>query len=68
MKAIVHVRKEGQWFVAMDLVTTVAGQGASENEAITVLMEGLRERYSGLRMLAKEQKGLKVVVLKDARL
>jgi len=68
MKAIVHVRKEGPWFVAMDLVTTVSGQGASEKEAIAVLLEGLRERYGGLKILLKKQKGTKVVELKGVKL
>ena len=68
MKAIVHVRKEGPWFVAMDLVTTVSGQGATEKEAIAVLLEGLRERYGGLKILMKKQKGTKIVDLKGIRL
>jgi predicted RNase H-like HicB family nuclease len=68
MKAIVHVRKEGPWFVAMDLVTTVSGQGATEKEAIAVLLEGLRERYGGLKILLKKQKGTKVVELKGVKL
>lgn len=68
MKAIIHVRKEGQWYAAMDLVTTVCGQGATENEAIEVLMEGLRERYEGLETIIKRQKGSKVVELEDVNL
>ena len=68
MKAIIHVRKEGPWFVAMDLVTTVSGQGATEKEAIAVLLEGLRERYGGLKILMKKQKGTKIVELKGVRL
>lgn len=68
MKAIIHVRKEGPWFVAMDLVTTVSGQGATEKEAIAVLLEGLRERYGGLKILVKKQKGTKIVDLKGVKL
>ncbi len=52
----------------MDLLTTVSGQGSSEKEAIDVLLEGLKERYRGLNILIKKQKGTKVVVMKDVRL
>jgi len=68
VKAIINVRKEGPWYVAMDLLTTVSGQGSSEKEAIDVLLEGLKERYRGLNILIKKQKGTKVVVMKGVRL
>lgn len=68
MKAIIRVRKEGEVYAAMDLVTTVCGQGATENEAIAVLIEGLRERYAELGALRDVKKGPRIVDLKDVGL
>ena len=68
MKAIIRVRKEGQVYAAMDLVTTVCGQGATENEAIEVLLEGLRERYAELGTLHEQKKGPRIIDLKDVGL
>jgi len=45
MKAIVQVHKEGKYFVAEDLVTQVADQGLTKEEAIANLKKGLAERY-----------------------
>lgn len=45
MKAIVDVRKEGKWYVATDLVTNVADQGGTREEAIRNLKRGLQEHY-----------------------
>ncbi len=52
MKAIIDVRKEGRWYVATDLVTNVADQGRTREEAIENLTHGLREHYQVLLDLA----------------
>jgi predicted RNase H-like HicB family nuclease len=45
MKIPVDVHKEGKYFVAVDLLTNVADQGSSEEEALQNLSKGLREFY-----------------------
>jgi predicted RNase H-like HicB family nuclease len=46
------VKKEGKYYVATDLVTNVADQGATEEEAITRLKKGLEEHYQILMEMA----------------
>jgi len=56
MKAIIDVRKEGNWYVATDLVTNVADQGKTRPEAIRNLTKGLREHYQLLLELAPRRR------------
>jgi len=52
MKAIIHVSRDGRYFVAEDLITGVADQGSTRREAISNLRKGLEERYEILMDLA----------------
>ena len=52
MKTVISVQKEGKFYVATDLVTNVADQGSTEDEAITRLKQGLEEHYHLLVELA----------------
>ncbi|MEI6293754.1 MAG: hypothetical protein WCP36_08720, partial [Methanomicrobiales archaeon] len=45
MKTLIEVHQEGKYFVAVDLLTNVADQGVSEEEAVSNLKKGLEERY-----------------------
>ncbi len=45
MKTLIEVHKEGKFFVAVDLLTNVADQGSSEEEAVQNLKKGLEEHY-----------------------
>lgn len=56
MKTIVQVHKEGKWYVAVDLVTNVADQGLTEEEAIRNLRKGLEEHYQLLMELAPKKR------------
>ena len=60
-KAFVDVRKEGKWYVATDLVTHVADQGRTREEAIGNLTKGLREHYALLLELGPKRRGSQVV-------
>ena len=61
MKAVVQVKKEGKWCVATDLVTQVADQGRTADEATANLVEGLRERYEVLPEVSPRKRGLRVL-------
>lgn len=61
MKAIIDVRKEGKWYVATDLITHVADQGHTREEAVENLTKGLREHYSLLLEPGPKRKGTRVV-------
>jgi len=52
LKAVISVQKDGKYYVATDLVTNVADQGLTEDEAITRLKQGLEEHYQLLMELA----------------
>ena len=52
MKTIIQVHKEGRWYVATDLITNVADQGLTEEEAIRNLKTGLGEHYKLLMRLS----------------
>jgi predicted RNase H-like HicB family nuclease len=52
LKALISVEKEGKYYVATDLVTNVADQGLTEDEAISRLKKGLEEHYQILMGLA----------------
>lgn len=45
MKTLIEVHKEGKYFVAVDLLTNVADQRLSEEEAVRNLRKGLEEHY-----------------------
>jgi predicted RNase H-like HicB family nuclease len=46
MKTIIQVHKTGRFYVATDLITNVADQGATEKQALENLKKGLEEHYS----------------------
>lgn len=52
MKTIIQIYKEDKYFVAVDLITNVADQGLTEEEAIANLKKGLEEHYQILMELA----------------
>jgi predicted RNase H-like HicB family nuclease len=52
LKAVISVKKEGKFYVAIDLVTNVADQGSTEEEAIARLKQGLEEHYQLIMELA----------------
>lgn len=51
MKTIIQVHKENKYFVAVDLITNVADQGLTEEEAIGNLKKGLEGHYRSLMEL-----------------
>jgi len=61
MKTLIQIHKEGKFFVAVDLITNVADQGLSEEEALANLKKGLEEHYQILLEMAP--KGRKVSFL-----
>ncbi len=61
VKAVVQVKKDGKWYVATDLVTHVADQGRTREEAIRNLTKGLQEHYEVLLELAPRKRGTRVV-------
>ena len=52
MKTIIQIHKEDKYFVAVDLITNVADQGLTEEEAVANLKKGLEEHYQILMELA----------------
>lgn len=56
MKTIIQVHREGKFFVATNLVTDVADQGATEEEAVRNLKKGLEEHYRILMELAPKDR------------
>ena len=59
MKAVVHVKKDGKWYVATDLVTHIADQGRTRDTAIRNLTKGLREHDEVMIDLALRKRGTK---------
>ena len=55
MKTIIEVHQEGEFFVATDLVTNVADQGATRKEALANLKKGLEEHYRILMELSGKE-------------
>ena len=45
MKTLIEVHREGNYFVAIDLLTNVADQGLTEQESFQNLKKGLEEHY-----------------------
>jgi predicted RNase H-like HicB family nuclease len=58
MKTLIQIYKEGKYFVAVDLITNVADQGFTEEEAVANLKKGLEEHYQLLMELAPKSKKL----------
>ena len=56
MKTIIQVHNEGKYFVAIDLITNVADQGLTEEEAIANLKKGLEEHYQILMELSPKNR------------
>jgi predicted RNase H-like HicB family nuclease len=61
MKTIIQVHKEGKFYVATDLITNVADQGATEKEAIGNLKKGLEEHYRILMELTPKGRKLSLI-------
>jgi predicted RNase H-like HicB family nuclease len=57
----VQVKKEGKWYVATDLVTHVADQGKTRQEALQNLSKGLREHYELLLQQVPRKRGTTVL-------
>jgi len=55
MKTLIEVHQEGKYFVAIDLLTHVADQGLTEEEAIHNLKKGLLEHYRLLIELSPKE-------------
>ncbi|MGB2841023.1 MAG: hypothetical protein WBC40_00855 [Halobacteriota archaeon] len=53
MKTIIQIHREEKYFVAADLLTNVADQGLTEEEAVANLKKGLEEHYQILMELFK---------------
>lgn len=56
MKTIIQIHKEGKFFVAVDMITNVTDQGATEEEAIKNLKKGLEEHYQILMELSPKDR------------
>jgi predicted RNase H-like HicB family nuclease len=56
MKTIILIHKDGQYYVAVDLVTNVADQGLTEEAAVANLKKGLEEHYQILMELAPKDR------------
>ena len=57
MKTIIQIHEEDKYYVAVDLITNVADQGLTEEEAVNNLKKGLEEHYQILMELTpKNQK------------
>jgi predicted RNase H-like HicB family nuclease len=65
MKLPVEVHKEGKYFVAVDLLTNVADQGSSEEEALHNLRKGLREHYQILIELTPNDHTLRSLEIEE---
>ena len=58
MKTLIQIHKEGKYYVAIDLITNVADQGSTEEEAVSKLKKGLEEQYQVLLELAPKGRKL----------
>ena len=66
MRTIIQIHKEDKYFVAVDLVTNVADQGLTEEEAVANLKKGLEEHYQILMELAPKDR--KISIMKQAKI
>ena len=55
MKALIQIHKEGKYFIAEDIITNIADQGLTEEEAISNLKKGLEEHYQIIIELAPRE-------------
>jgi predicted RNase H-like HicB family nuclease len=58
MKTLIRVYKEGKFYVAEDLVTNDADQGATEEEALMGLKKGLEEHYKILPLARTQRRDI----------
>jgi predicted RNase H-like HicB family nuclease len=58
MKTLIQIHEEGKYFVAIDLITNVADQGLTEEEAVSNLKKGLGEHYQVLLEFAPKRRKL----------
>jgi predicted RNase H-like HicB family nuclease len=61
MKTIIQVHREGKWFIAADLVTNIAHQGSTEDEAVQNLTKELQDHYRLLIESAPKDKKIAIV-------
>lgn len=54
MKIKIHIHKEKKYFVAVDLITNLANQGLTEEEALANLKKRLEEHYQILEELSSQ--------------
>ena len=55
MRTIIEVHQEDEFYVATDLVTNVADQGSTREEALANLKKGLEEHYRILMALSGKE-------------
>ena len=58
MKTLIQVHRDGKFYVAEDLITSVTDQGATEKEAVRNLKKGLEEHYGILIELTPKDRKL----------
>lgn len=68
MKTLVQIHREGKFFVAVDLITNVADQGLTEDEAVSNLKKGLEEHYQVLLELAPKGRKLSFLDIEVERI
>ena len=68
MKTLIQIHKERKYFVAIDLITNVADQGLTEEEAISNLKKGLEKHYQVLLDLAPKGRKLSFLDIEVERL
>ena len=69
MEAIIQISRDGKYFVAEDIVSGVADQGSTEQEALNNLQKALEERYHILiDSLSPSQKTVRLDIgVRDAK-
>ncbi|GEM_PF-4507504 len=55
MQAIISVKRNGEWFVATDLITHITDQGRTKKEALRSLGAALRGYYETLSKLIQKK-------------
>ena len=61
MKTIIEVHKEGDLYVAVDIVTNVADQGKTKEDAISNLKKGLEGHYQVLMEVSSKKKNISLL-------
>jgi predicted RNase H-like HicB family nuclease len=67
MKTLIQIHNEGKYFVAIDLITNVADQGLTEEEAVSNLKKGLEEHYQVILELAPKEGKLSFIDIEVER-